>query len=57
LEVLKAAEVDDRIRQVAETIYQAVTEAELTAAIGAHPHQHKRRPSNDAERRLFARAR
>src|SRR5215471_13777611 len=31
LEVLKAAEVDDRIRQAAETIYQAL--------IGALPHQ------------------
>jgi transposase-like protein len=39
LEVLKAAEVDDRIRQAAETIYQALIEAELTAVIGAHPHQ------------------
>jgi putative transposase len=39
LEILKAAEVDDRIRQAAETIYQALIEAELTAVIGAHPHQ------------------
>jgi transposase-like protein len=39
LEVLKAAEVDDRIRQAAETIYQALIEAELTSVIGAHPHQ------------------
>jgi putative transposase len=39
LEMLKAAEVDDRIRQVAETIYQTLIEAELTAVIGAHPHQ------------------
>jgi putative transposase len=39
LEMLKAAEVDDRIRQAAETIYQALIEAELTAVIGAHPHQ------------------
>jgi putative transposase len=39
LGVLKAAEVDDRIRQAAETIYQAPIEAELTAVIGAHPHQ------------------
>jgi putative transposase len=39
LEVLKAAEVDDRIRQAAETIYQALIEAELTAVIGAYPHQ------------------
>ena len=39
LEVLKAAEVDDRIRQAAETIYQALIEAELSAVIGAVPHQ------------------
>ena len=39
LEVLKAAEVDDRIRQAAETIYQALIEAGLTAVIGAYPHQ------------------
>src|SRR5919202_2452149 len=37
LEVLKAAEVTDRVRQAAETIYQALIEAELTAAIGAAP--------------------
>jgi len=39
LDMLKAAEVDDRIRQAAETLYQALIEAELTAVIGAHPHQ------------------
>ena len=39
LEVLKAAEVDDRIRQAAETIYQALIEAELSSVIGAFPHQ------------------
>jgi transposase-like protein len=39
LEVLKAADVEDRIRQAAETIYQALIEAELTAVIGAGPHQ------------------
>jgi putative transposase len=39
LEVLKTAEVDDRIRQAAETIYQALIEAELTSVIGAYPHQ------------------
>jgi hypothetical protein len=39
LEVRKSAEVDDRIRQAAETIYQALIEAELTAVIGAFPHQ------------------
>jgi len=39
LEALKAAEVDDRIRQAAETIYQALIEAELASVIGAYPHQ------------------
>ena len=37
LEALKAAEVDDRIRAAATTIYQALIEAELTAVIGAAP--------------------
>jgi transposase-like protein len=39
LDTLKAAEVDDRIRQAAQTIYQALIEAELTAVIGAAPHE------------------
>ncbi|RZU74362.1 mutator family transposase [Micromonospora kangleipakensis] len=39
LDALKAAEVDGRVRQAAETIYQALIEAELTAVIGAAPHQ------------------
>ena len=39
LESLKAAEVDDKIRVAAETIYQALIEAELTSVIGAYPHQ------------------
>jgi len=39
LEALKAAEVDDRIRQAAEAIYQALIQAELTAVTGAYPHQ------------------
>jgi Transposase, Mutator family len=39
LDALKAAEVDDRIRQAAETIYQALIEAELASVIGAIPHQ------------------
>jgi putative transposase len=39
LEALKAAEVDDRIRKAAETIYQALIEAELSSVIGAVPHQ------------------
>jgi putative transposase len=39
LDALKAADVDERIRQAAQTIYQALIEAELTAVIGATPHQ------------------
>jgi putative transposase len=34
--------VDDRIRQAAQTIYQALIEAELTAVIGAAPHERTR---------------
>src|SRR3982750_1638419 len=39
LEALKAADVDDRIRTATETLYQALIEAELTAVIGAGPHE------------------
>ena len=39
LQALKAADVDDRIRSTATTIYQALIEAELTAVIGAAPHE------------------
>jgi hypothetical protein len=39
LEALKLADVDDRIRSATETLYQALIEAELTATIGAGPHE------------------
>src|SRR5215207_9246866 len=39
LDALKVADVDDRIRSAATTIYQALIEAELTAVIGAGPHE------------------
>ena len=39
LDALKAADVDDRVRQARTTIYQALIEAELTAVIGAGPHE------------------
>jgi putative transposase len=39
LDALKVADVGDRVRQAAETIYQALIEAELTEAIGAAPHE------------------
>ena len=48
LQALKAAEVDDRIRAAATTIYQALIEAELTAVIGAGPHE--RTESRTAQR-------
>jgi putative transposase len=48
LDALKTAEVDDRIRQAAQTIYQALIEAELTSLIGAAPHQ--RTPDRSAQR-------
>src|SRR5215218_482892 len=48
LDALKVAHVDDRIRQAAQTIYQALIEAELTAVIGAGPHE--RTPERSAQR-------
>jgi putative transposase len=46
LEALKAADVGDRVREAAETIYQALIEAELTEAIGAGPHERTERRIN-----------
>jgi putative transposase len=39
LDALKAADVSDSVRQAAQTIYQALIEAELTSVIGAGPHE------------------
>src|SRR3954470_19999489 len=39
LEALKVAEVGDRVRAAAETIYQALIEAELAEVIGAAAHE------------------
>jgi putative transposase len=39
LDTLKTAGVEDRIRIAAETIYQALIDAELTAVIGAGPYE------------------
>lgn len=39
LDALKVADVGDRVRQAAETIYQALIEAELTEVIGAARHK------------------
>jgi putative transposase len=40
LEAMKAAEVDGRIKLAAQTIYQALIDAELTHVIGAGPWEH-----------------
>jgi len=39
LEALGVADVDDRIQSGTEALFQALTEAELTAVIGASPHE------------------
>jgi putative transposase len=39
LDGLRNADAADRITQAAETIYQALIDAELTAVIGAAPHE------------------
>jgi putative transposase len=39
LDALKVADVGDRVRQAAETVYQALIEAELTETIGAALHE------------------
>jgi putative transposase len=46
LEALKAADVGERVRQAAQTIYQALIEAELTAVVGAGPHERTEGRSN-----------
>jgi Transposase, Mutator family len=48
LDALTAADVDGRIRQAAQTIYQALIEVQLTAMIGAAPHE--RTPDRLAQR-------
>jgi putative transposase len=48
LEMLKGGDVEERVRQAATTIYQALIEAELTAVIGAAPHE--RSPERVAQR-------
>ena len=39
LEALKVTDVDERVRTATEHLYQALIDAELTAVIGAAPHQ------------------
>ena len=48
LDALKVADVGDRVRAAAETIYQALIEAELTETIGAAAHE--RTDSRTAQR-------
>nr|AJK76800.1 hypothetical protein RC58_18720 [Mycobacterium avium subsp. paratuberculosis] len=43
LDALRNADAADRIKQAAETIYQALIDAELTAVIGAGPHERIKR--------------
>src|ERR1700754_5281866 len=45
-ESLRAADVGDRVRHAAETIYQALIEAELTAVIGAGLHERSAERTN-----------
>ena len=40
LEAMKSAGVDDRVKVAAQTIYQALIDAELTSVIGAGPWEH-----------------
>ena len=37
LETMKSAGVDERVKVAAQTIYQALIDAELTSVIGAGP--------------------
>ena len=37
LEAMQAAGVEDRVRTAAQTIYQALIDAELTSVVGAGP--------------------
>lgn len=46
LEALKAADVGDRVRHAAETVYQALIEAELTDTIGAGLHERSAERTN-----------
>jgi putative transposase len=48
LEMLKSTDVSDRVRKATETLYQALIDAELTAVIGAAPHE--RTPERSTQR-------
>ena len=51
LDALKVADVGDRVRQAAETVYQALIEAELTQTIGAAAHD--RTDAHTAQRNVY----
>ena len=46
LDALRNADAADRIKAAAEAIYQALIDAELTAVIGAGPHQRSESRTN-----------
>ena len=48
LEAMQSAGVEDRVRTAAQTIYQALIDAELTSVIGAGPWE--RSPERTAQR-------
>jgi transposase-like protein len=48
LEALKSTDVDERVRVATEHLYQALIDAELTAFVGAAPHE--RTPDRTAQR-------
>jgi transposase-like protein len=48
LEALKNTDVDERVRVATEHLYQALIDAELTAFVGAAPHE--RTPDRTAQR-------
>ena len=52
LDALKGADVEDRIKQAATTIYQALIEAELSSVIGAGLHE--RSDARTAQRRVHS---
>ena len=54
LEAMQAAGVEDRVRTAAQTIYQALIDAELTQVVGAGPWEHT---SHSADRGYRGRTR
>ena len=54
LEAMQAAGVEDRVRTAAQTIYQALIDAELTAVIGAGPWERSRSAHDAAQRQPVA---